>query len=55
MLLRILAIVVVCVLGKQLERVDPRAYNYSAEPEYVSLAITEKLTIPLFGSISSRI
>jgi hypothetical protein len=40
MLLCVLATIVIAVIAKQLDRVEPRAYNYSAEPEYVSLAVT---------------
>lgn len=52
---RVLALVLALALAKLDPLVEPRAFNYSSEPEHLSLAVTEKLTIPLLGSISSRI
>lgn len=51
----LLAVLVVLVVSKQTDRVDPVAETYEAEAENIHLALTERLTIPLFGAISKQI
>lgn len=41
--------------AKLADRIDPRPEKYEADPDNISLAVTERLTIPLFGAISQEI
>lgn len=42
-------------LSKEIERIEPRGYNYTDSVKELTLAITEKVAIPLLGSISETI
>lgn len=51
----LLFLLLVLASAKFVERIDPVAEKYEAEPESIKLALTERLTIPLFGAISQSI
>lgn len=43
----------VCLVAKEMPRKEPKGMNYTATPEKIRLAITEDMSIPLHGSIST--